>query len=84
MCRKQPTCKSRGLIRGHGSEVLQITLVTDQHDDNIGVSMVSKFLQPATSAFKSIPLRDVVNHERTNSPTIVPSYTQLLMCCYMK
>ena len=41
---RQLTGKGSSLIRGHGSEVLQITLVTNQHDDNVGIRVVSKFL----------------------------------------
>lgn len=41
------TCKGPGLVCGHSSEVAQVTLVADQHDDNVVVGMVPQLLQPA-------------------------------------
>lgn len=41
------TCKGPGLVCGHSPEVAQVTLVANQHDDDVVVSMVPQLLQPA-------------------------------------
>ena len=41
--------------------MLQIALVTDKHDDDVGVGMVSKFLQPPRNVDVRSVFRDVVD-----------------------
>jgi len=49
----------------------QITLVTDQHDDDIGVGMIAQLLQPPGHVLVCLVLADVVNKQRPNSAAIV-------------
>lgn len=49
----------------------QIALVSDQHDDNVGVSVVPQLLQPSGDVLVGLVLADVVNKEGTDSATVV-------------
>ena len=49
----------------------QITLVTDQHDDDVGVGMIAKFLQPPVDIVVSLVLTDIVDEKSTDSTPIV-------------
>lgn len=49
----------------------QITLVSDEHDDNVGIGMVPKLLEPPGDVFVSLMLADVVNEEGADSPAVV-------------
>jgi hypothetical protein len=57
----QHTCELFSLVRGHSSQVSQIALVSNKHDDNIRVSMISKFLQPSCHIVIRLVLADVVD-----------------------
>lgn len=48
-----------------------ITLVSDQHDDNIAIGMIPQLLQPPRDIFVGNRLGDIVNKEGTNSSAIV-------------
>ena len=65
------TCKLLGLFRGHSPQVPQITLVTDQHDHDVGVGMVAKFLQPTVDIVVGLVLADIVHEESTDGTTVV-------------
>ena len=41
------TCIFLGFFSGDCAQVTKVTLVTYQHDDNVGVGMVTQFLQPS-------------------------------------
>ena len=49
------------LLGGHGAEVLEIGFVANEHDDDVGVGMVSKFLQPPRNVDVRSVFRDVVD-----------------------
>lgn len=49
----------------------QIKFVADEHDNNVGVSVVSQFLQPPFNVFKGGVPGDVVDKQCTNSTTVV-------------
>lgn len=49
----------------------QIALVADQHDDNVGVGVVTKLLQPPGHILVRLVLADVVNEQGANSAAVV-------------
>ena len=49
----------------------QIALVTNKHNNNIRVGMVSELLQPAVDVLVSLVLADIVNEEGTDGATVV-------------
>ena len=49
----------------------QITLVTDQHDDDVRVGMVPELFQPPRDVLVCLVLADVVDEECSNSATVV-------------
>jgi hypothetical protein len=51
--------------------VLQIALVSNQHDDNVLVGVVSQFLEPPSNILISRVLGNVVNQKGTNSSSVV-------------
>lgn len=65
------TSKSLGLIGRDGSEVSQIALVTDKHNNNVGVGVVAQLLEPSGDVLVGLVLADVVNEEGTDSATVV-------------
>lgn len=65
------TCKCLGLLGGHRAQVSQIALVTDQHDHNVGIGMVSEFFQPPRDVLVCLVLANVVHQEGADSPTVV-------------
>lgn len=60
-----------GVLSRDSPEVSQITLVTHKHDDNVGIRVVSEFLQPPGDVVVGLVLADVVNEQGTNGATIV-------------
>lgn len=49
----------------------QITLVTDEHDDNIRVRMVAQFLQPSGDVLVRLVLADIVDKQCADGTAIV-------------
>lgn len=49
----------------------QITLVPDEHDDDVGVGVVTEFLQPAVDIVVGLVLADIVHKKGTDGATIV-------------
>lgn len=49
----------------------QITLVSNEHDDNVGIGMVPKFFQPPGDVVIGLMLADVVNKQGADSTTVV-------------
>lgn len=49
----------------------QIALVSDQHDDDVGVGMISQLLQPAGDVLISLVLADVVHEQCANGASVV-------------
>jgi hypothetical protein len=67
----QHTGKGLGLLCGHSAKVSQIALVSNQHDDNVSISMVPKLLQPSCDVLVGLMLADIVDEEGTNSTSVV-------------
>ena len=59
------------LLCWHSSQVLQIALVSHQHDNDIAICMIPQLLQPPRHILIRLMLADIVNKERTNSTTVV-------------
>ena len=49
----------------------QITLVTDQHYDNVRVRMITEFFQPPRYVIVCLVLADVVDKKRPNGTPVV-------------
>lgn len=49
----------------------QIALVTNQHDNNVGISMVPQLLQPPRNVLVGLVLADVIDQQRSNSTSVV-------------
>lgn len=49
----------------------QIALVSDQHDDDVGVGMVAKLLEPPGDVLVGLVLADVVDEEGANGTAVV-------------
>lgn len=52
-------------------KVSQIALVSHQHDDNVGVRMVSQLFQPALNILVGLMLADIVHQKRADRTAIV-------------
>lgn len=65
------TSKRLGFFRRDGSEMSQIALVTDKHDNNVGVGVVAELLEPSRDVLVSLVLADIVNEEGTDGTTVV-------------
>lgn len=51
--------------------MLQITLISHQHDDNVIVGVFTEFLEPALGVDKSLGFGDVVDEEGTDGTTVI-------------
>lgn len=49
----------------------QIALVTNQHDNNVGISMVPQLLQPPRNVLVGLVLADVIDQQRSDSTSVV-------------
>lgn len=49
----------------------QIALVTDKHDNNVGVGMVAQFLEPSCDVLVGLVLADIVDEKGTDGTTVV-------------
>ena len=65
------TGKLLGLFGRHSAQVSQIGLVSNQHDDNVTVGMVSQLLEPSSDVLVCLVLADVVNEQGTDSAAVV-------------
>ena len=77
------TCKRLGLLGRHCSEMSQIALVSDQHDDDVGVGVVSELLQPPSDVLIGLVLGDIVNQKGSDCASVVSgsnSPVSLLSC----
>ena len=62
----------------------QIALVSDEHDDNVGISVVAQLLEPAGDVLVGLVLANIVNQESANSTAVVcggDSAVALLASC---
>lgn len=60
-----------GSFCGNSPQVLQVGLVPDQHDDNVGVGMVPQFLEPPFHILQGRRLRNIVHQEGSEGSPVV-------------
>ena len=65
------TRKRLCLLCRNGPQMLQIALVPDEHDDDVGVGVVTKFLQPPCYVDIGRMLCDVINEQSTDGASVV-------------
>lgn len=65
------TRKGLGLLGRDRTEVSQIALVTDKHNNDIGVGMVAEFLKPPGDILVGLMLANVVDEKGTNGAAVV-------------
>lgn len=65
------TGKLLGLLGRDRTQVSQIALVTDQHDDDVGIGMVPQLLQPPVDILVGLVLADIIDEEGADSATVV-------------
>lgn len=53
--------KLLGILAAYSALLFKVTLVADQHDDNVLVSMAPKFFQPARYVVKALAFRDIID-----------------------
>ena len=67
------TCECLRLLRGDCPEVLQIALVSDEHDDDVRVRVVAELFQPPRHVHVCRMFGDVVDEKRTDCAAVVPA-----------
>lgn len=50
-----------GILGAHGTLLLKVTLVSDQHDDNVLVGMPSELFQPTRNVVETLAFGDVID-----------------------
>lgn len=65
------TGKGLGFVGGDGSEMLQVALITYEHDDDVLVCVVSQLLEPAGDIFVGRVLGNVVDEKGTDCAAVV-------------
>ena len=65
------TGKGLGLLSRHRTKVPQIALVSNQHDDDVGVGVVPELLEPSCDVLVGLVLADVVDEEGTDRTAVV-------------
>lgn len=69
--RTRLTGKLFSLLGRHSAQVSQIGLVSNEHDDNVTVSMVSQLLEPSGDILVCLVLADVVDEQGTDGAAVV-------------
>ena len=68
---RRRTCKLLCVLCWHCPEMPQITLVSNQHNDNISVRVIPQFFQPSLHILICLMLADIINKQSTYCSTIV-------------
>lgn len=63
--------KLLALLEAHGSAVLQIALVADQHDDHVRVGVLTRLFQPPREVVERLAPCDVVHQQRAGRAAVV-------------
>lgn len=53
--------KLLGILSAYSTLLFEVTLVADQHDDNVLVSMAPKLFQPARYVVEALAFRDIID-----------------------
>ena len=65
------TSKLLRFLRRHCPQVLQIALVSHQHDDNVCISVISQLFQPPLNIFVRLMLADVIYQESADGTPVI-------------
>lgn len=65
------TCKLFCILCWHRPEMPQITLISNQHNDNIGIRVIPQFFQPSLHILICLMLADIIHQQSTHCSTIV-------------
>lgn len=65
------TRKLLRLICRHRPQMLQVTLVSNKHNNNIGVRMISQFLEPSRHVLVGLVLGNIVYQKCADSASVV-------------
>ena len=57
---------------GHGPQVTQVRLVANEHNDDVGIGVVTKLPKPAFDVLVRQVLRDVVDEKSTDGAAVIP------------
>lgn len=68
---RKHTRKLLGFFRGHCPQVSQIALISDQHDDDVGIGVIPQLLQPPVDIFVGLMFANIVNEESADRATVV-------------
>mmetsp|Transcript_7060 Transcript_7060/g.17241 ORF Transcript_7060/g.17241 Transcript_7060/m.17241 type:complete len:319 (+) Transcript_7060:1107-2063(+) len=63
--------KAHGLVRLDRPKMAQITFVSHQHDNNVGLGVVPKFLEPSLDVFKGPVLGNVINQQGPDGSSVI-------------
>lgn len=65
------TGKFLSFVRGNGAQVLQIALVSDEHDDDVLIGVIPQFLEPSSNVLVCCMLGDVVDQQCADGTSVV-------------
>ena len=63
--------KGLGLLGGDSTKMTKIALVSDEHDDDVGISVVAELRQPSLDVLERVLLGDVIHKQSSNSSSVV-------------
>mmetsp|Transcript_717 Transcript_717/g.991 ORF Transcript_717/g.991 Transcript_717/m.991 type:complete len:227 (-) Transcript_717:135-815(-) len=70
-CQIMLLTEGHGLIRLDSSKMSQVRLISNQHDHNVRLGVISQFLQPTLNILKSGMFANIINEEGSNGSTVV-------------
>ena len=53
--------KLLGILGAHSTLLLEVTLVANQHDDNVLVSMATELIQPTRNVVEALAFGDIID-----------------------
>ena len=63
--------ESLSLLSADLSSVVEISFVSNKHDHDVGVSILSNFIQPASQVIKGFLASDIIDQQSPSSPTVI-------------
>jgi len=74
------TGECASLVSGDGTQMLEIILVANEHNNNVGISMVTQLSQPTLDVLKCQMLRDVIHDQCTDCTAVVAAMSTENYC----
>ena len=71
VCCDSLTCELFCFFGGNSPEMSQITLITNEHDDDIRIGVIPEFLQPAGDIVIGLMFADIVDQKSSDSTSVV-------------